>query len=141
MTNKLMLSVVVLLMWGTGVSAQTAFSASRTQVTHIPFSFVADDHTFPAGTYLVETDVAKPMLLLRGENQAPRLIMANREELSQAPGKGELVFRRYGSQFVLKAVCGQGSWEGQTLPSGKIERELAKEGQPQQVVMVQAGSR
>jgi hypothetical protein len=136
-----MLSVAVLLMLGTTLSAQTAFSASRTQVTHIPFSFVAADQTFPAGTYVIETDVSKQLLLLRGENQAPRLIMANREELSQAPGKGELVFRRYGGQFVLKAVRGQGSWEGQTLPTGKIERELAKVGQPQQVVMVQAGSR
>jgi hypothetical protein len=141
MTNKLMLTVAVLLMLGTGLSAQTAFSASRTQVTHIPFSFVADDHTFPAGNYVVETDQPKQLLLLRGENQAPRIIMANRQELSAAPGKGELVFHRYGNQFVLKAVRAQGSWEAQTLPTGKVERELAKVGQPQQVVMVQAGSR
>jgi hypothetical protein len=135
MSNKLMLTILSLLVLATGLSAQTAFSVS------IPFSFTADDHKFPAGTYAVEADRANGVVLLRGENQDARFMLANREELSEAPRKSKLVFQRYGSQFVLKAVRGQGNWEAQSWPTGKIERELAKAEQSQQLIMVQAGSR
>jgi hypothetical protein len=141
MTNKLMVTVVALLMLATAVSAQNNFPVSRTQVAHVPFGFTADDHTFPAGTYVLESDPEHQTIVLRGENQSPRLMLTNRNELSQAPGKGELVFQRYGSRFILKAVRVQGSFEGQSLPSGKIEKELAKQSQPLQEIAVQAGSR
>ena len=141
MANKLMLTILSLLMLATGLSAQTAFSVSYRQVTHIPFSFSADDHTFPAGNYVLEADRAKRLVLLRGENQEARFMRANTEELSEASRRSELVFQRYGSQFVLKAVHVQGSSEVQSLLTAKIEREFAKAGQPQQLVIVQAGSR
>ena len=141
MTNKLMTHIAALLMLAASLPAQTTFPVSRKQVAHIPFSFSADEHTFPAGTYLLETDPEKRVVVLRGENQEARFILANREELREAPQKGELVFQRYGSRFILKAVHVQGSYEAESLPSGKVEREWAKAGQPQQLVMVQTGSR
>jgi len=141
MTNKLTINVVTLLMLATGLSAQTNFPVSRKQVAHIPFSFTAEEHTFPAGNYVLESDPEKRVIVLRGEGQQPQMMLANREELKRAPEKSELVFRRYGSHFILKSVHVQWSEEAQSLPSGTIERELAKQGQPQEVVMVQAGSK
>jgi hypothetical protein len=141
MTNKLMMTAVTLLMLASAVSAQNNFPVSRKQVAHIPFSFTANEHTYPAGTYLLESDPEKQTIVLRGENKGAQLMLTNRDELRQAPDKGELVFQRYGSQFILKTVRVQGSYEAQTLPTGKVERELAKVTQPQQVVAVQTGSR
>ena len=141
MTNKLMMTIVTLLMLALGLSAQNNFPISRKQVAQIPFGFSADDHAYPAGTYEFESDPEKQTIVLRGENQSPRVMLTNRNELSQAPGKGELVFQRYGSRFILKAVRVQGSFEGQSLPSGKVEKELAKQSQPEQVIAVQTGSR
>ena len=141
MTNKLMMTIVTLSMLAAGLSAQNNFPVSRKQVAHIPFSFTADDHAYSAGTYVLESDPEKQTIVLRGENQSPRLMLTNRNELSQAPGNGELVFQRYGSRFILKAVRVQGSFEAQSLPSGKIEKELAKRSQPEQEIAVQSGSR
>jgi hypothetical protein len=139
--NKFVLTVLTLLMLATGLSAQSAFSVSYRLVAHIPFSFTADNHTFPAGTYLVEADRVKQVVLLQGENQDVRFMPANPKELSEPTKQSELVFQRYGSQFVFKAVHVQSSWEAQSLPTSEIEKELAKAGRPHQLVMVQSGSR
>jgi len=141
MTNKLMATLVTLLMLAAGVSAQNNFPVSRAQVAHIPFSFTADDRTFAAGTYVLESDPEKQTIVLRGENQPPRLMLTNRDELSKEPRKGELLFQRYGNRFILKAVRVQGSSEAQNLLPGKVEKELAKQSQPQQEIAVQTGLR
>jgi hypothetical protein len=141
MTNKLMTAIGTLLMLAASLSAQNNFPVSRTQVAHIPFSFSADDQAYPAGTYVLESDPEKQTIVLRGENQTPRLMLTNRNELRQAPGKGELVFQRYGSRFILKAVRVQNSLEAQNLLAGKVERELAKQGQRHEEIAVQAGTR
>jgi hypothetical protein len=141
MSNKLTIAAVAFLMLATSLYGQTNFPVSRKQVAHIPFSFTADEHSYPAGTYVLESDPERHVIVLRGESQNPRIIMTNREELRSAPDKGELVFKRYGSHFILKSVQVQHSEEAQSLPSGTIERELAKAGEAQQMVMVQAGSK
>ena len=66
------------------------------------------------------------------------MILTNRKESRSAPQRGKLVFQRYGASFFLAEVWTQDNATGQTLAPSAREKELAREKQPQQILVVQA---
>jgi hypothetical protein len=141
MTRKLTTLVVTLIILSAIGFAQTRFTMSNTQVVSIPFSFAAGSRTLPSGNYTLQVDTEKQIVLLRGENQAPLLLLANREELQRPAASSQLVFQRYGSHYVLKNVRVKASAEGEALIPGTLEKEIARNEKAAETVAVQVGTR
>jgi hypothetical protein len=83
----------------------------------VPFSFQVGDKSLPKGTYYVETEQAKVLLL--GLTTGAFAVSNRLEKTGNSP---QLVFHRYGSTYVLREV-----WTGSTgrsLPASRQERQL-----------------
>lgn len=140
MTKTLLGMAVTLTMLVTLAVAQGTLTSTKVVTASVPFSFTAGDRAFPAGTYTVHLDHEKQILILRGEEGKPMILLANNQESSNAPKTSQLVFRAVGSHFFLEQAWIQGSYEGQSLPPGASEKELARRTDAQRVI-VQTQSR
>lgn len=116
-----MICVLTLLLVG-GACAQTISVR-----TDIPFAFVVNGETVPAGQYTVELESGRSPLLVRGVNSAEGVwVLSNSTESLEASGKTKLLFHRYGNQYFLAQIWIGGERLGRELPESKRETELAK---------------
>ena len=90
----------------------------------IPFEFVANGKTMPAGecTIRAEGD-GTTILWIRSGNE--NLMAVPHSTQSPKPSeKTVLVFHRYGERYFLASISLQGRMAGYELPANKLESEL-----------------
>jgi hypothetical protein len=104
----------------------------------VGFEFAAGDKLLPAGEYTVRLNSERGTVVLRGEGQKPLMLLTARKESRSTPQRGKLVFQRYGTSFFLNEVWGKDNSVGQTLAPSAREKEMAREKQPQQILVVLA---
>ena len=95
----------------------------------VPFSFVVEQKTLPAGTYIVEpADNSDPtaLVLRTPDNKQRVVILAEESDMRVAPDRSELVFDEVGGKYFLCQVWQAGSLEGNALPKNESERALEK---------------
>ena len=138
MTKKLVstLAGLVLLLAVAPLYAGSILNHEMTIV--IPFVFTVGDKLLPAGDYTVQLNAERGTVVLQGEGQKPLMLLTARKESRSAPQRGKLVFQRYGTSFFLAEVWSQDNSTGQTLSRSAREKELAREKQPEQILVVQA---
>jgi len=140
MTKSMLIATLTCTIFMTiGAVAQTNLAGADVKVT-IPFNFYAGDQSLPAGTYIVKTEIAHRVIILRGEKTPGLFVTTNRLEAANLPEHGQLTFKRYGSNYFLQEVWVAGRGEGQQIRVGKLERELASKSKPVEMVMVQPHS-
>ncbi len=66
------------------------------------------------------------------------ILLTIRKKSRTVPVLGKLVFQRYGTSFFLAEVWSQNNATGATLAPSAREKELAREKQPEQILVVQA---
>lgn len=110
---------------------------------NIPFDFVVNQATLPAGTYSIgELDSGSPVLLIRGDNGKGSMVaISNHAESREASANSHLVFHRYGDQYFLAQIWVQGEAAGRQLRMTRREAEVAKNMQAQSNVIVLAALR
>jgi len=90
-----------------GASAR-AQAGTRLMGAVVPFPFVVNGHTMPAGKYTVERDdVASSVLVLRGDGKHhPEVFLPviHEETRPTADRHPALTFERKGDQYLLKQV-------------------------------------
>lgn len=97
-------SVRNLVLSAAALCATTAFAANQTRV-EVPFSFVAKNHAYHAGSYRVEVDADKSLLTLTSINEPSNHLMS-----IAGPGTGEpnprvsLTFDVMGSDHILRTI-------------------------------------
>lgn len=108
--------------------------AQTTLKANIPFDFSAGSSIMPSGTYVIE-DAGSHTQLLRCLNaKAAAFVMSN--SLSNARpdlSKNVLIFRVYGSDYVLSEIWASGS--GHQVRGSKKNATLAKSDQPKEVIV------
>ena len=90
---------------------------AATVEVNVPFAFVVQGKTLPAGQYRIEND--GPLVLLRGEkgNTAAMYVLANPAGGRDPAGeKAALIFTRYETQYRLTDVWESGSQGLEILP-------------------------
>ena len=98
---------------------------------NIPFDFIVDDKTFPAGEYFISrtrqysSDNVLTISGLEGRTLALHLTFG--VETLTPKKQGFVVFTRYGNQHFLSQVWVAGSTTGRALTKGRSERELERE--------------
>jgi hypothetical protein len=132
MKNFLLFAVALTLLITTA-SAQTVKVKAN-----IPFSFVVNRATMPAGEYLVESmDHDGGVLAIRDSNsKTTNLVISNSCESVKAATHTKLIFHRYGDRYFLSQVWIQGNNRGRELRPSDREKEVAKDFSVQQVVLM-----
>ena len=122
--KKQILNVVVTLSVIVALSVAVLAGLSRKIEANIPFDFMVNGKTLPAGHYTVDPGNTQYTLVIRNweTKQAVGAITQNCEV--GAGSKPQLVFRRYGDQYFLAKVIGDAN--GSELMKSRAEREAAK---------------
>ena len=117
--SSLMIGVVAI---GALASASHAVGQDRTVQANVPFAFQNGSQHLPAGTYRIDVS-SEHILLLRGTaNHTAGVAMTNPEQRSKAIDKGQIVFRKYGDRYYLRAVWLPGSEVGRKCVMTSAEK-------------------
>jgi len=125
-TTKLFLFAVVMMLGG--VLAANAQIAPQSQITtNVPFSFVVDGKTYPAGSYTFgrldttgRDDASQ--LVMRGP-KGVSVIIATIPTISTEGAKDtQLVFEKIAGQNFLTQIWGKGDTEGRELITSQAEK-------------------
>jgi hypothetical protein len=92
------------------------------------FPFAVGYATVPAGTYTVRPDDDDQSILWLTGDHVGVLFLTDNIEAGQTPAKSEIVFNRYGNDYVLKDIFMEGSGTGAEAMPAEAERHAAKHG-------------
>jgi len=80
-------------------------TASAAELTcHIPFSFVVNGTTLPAGQYAIETPASSGAMLLRGVRKSAYVMGLVNDSRADRVGRAQAVFLRTGDRYTLIEV-------------------------------------
>jgi hypothetical protein len=137
MTKKILdILAGLTLLFAVAAPLQAGSILNHEMTVTVVFEFAAGDKLLPAGEYTVRLNSERGTVVLRGEGQKPLMLLTARKESRSAPQRGKLVFQRYGTSFFLNEVWGQDNSVGQTLAPSAREKEMAREKQPQILVVL-----
>ncbi|HZE27152.1 MAG TPA: hypothetical protein VE083_07185 [Terriglobales bacterium] len=134
MKNQALTLVSVLsLLLATG----SAFAQSHEIKANVPFNFVVNRTTMPAGAYTISTLSAPgETLLIRGvDSKTIKLVNANYAQSNRPSERTKLVFRCYGTRYFLSQVWTEGSVRGRQFPKTAAESEVAMDFTPHDVIL------
>ena len=119
-------------------------NAQSIQVTaNVPFDFVVDKATLPAGDYSLDaiSSNSKALAVRNRDAGVQMMVLSNAaRSLNPAPDT-RLVFHRYGERYFLSQIWIQGEAEGRQLTTSKHEAEIATNAQRDQDVVIMAALR
>jgi hypothetical protein len=109
MLKTAMLGAAVVLASGTARAAEVL-------EVNVPFPFVVNHETFPAGRYQLEQDVldGPAVMIIRGMNTSHTAIVATHEAGGQGPRKPALQFEHRENEYRLQNVW-ESPTEGQSI--------------------------
>lgn len=129
---KLFLSLCLVAGLGGAVTASAQVESDTTIEANIPFAFVVEQTTLPAGKYVIrvaETDNLKVMeIRSAGRRGAAVLFETQGVQPERAPSRSELVFDKLGDQYFLSQIFVEGEPTGAQLLKSKMERRLEEGG-------------
>jgi hypothetical protein len=139
MTKKILdILTGLILLFAVAAPLQAGSILNHEMTVTVGFEFAAGDKLLPAGDYTVQLNPERGTVVLRGEGQKPLMLLTARKESRSAPQRGKLVFQRYGTSFFLNEVWSQDNSVGQTLAPSARENDMAREKQPQQILVLLA---
>jgi hypothetical protein len=120
--------------------------AAKAQSAHsfemeIPFPFILEDRTFPAGKYLVRRiDPAKPNVLMfkNGDARIVRLVLTHRVESESPSTVSTLVFIRRQEKLYLFQIWTGGDKDGNQIPLLNEEDRRDRDGAAPSIVRLRA---
>ena len=139
MTKKILNTLAgLILLFAVAAPLQAGSILDHEMTVTVPFEFAAGDKVLPAGDYTVQVNPERGSVVLRGEGHRSQILLTIRKKSRTVPVLGKLVFQRYGTRFFLAEVWSQNNATGATLAPSAREKELAREKQPEQILVVQA---
>jgi hypothetical protein len=118
------------------VSAGSAFAQTTKIKVDVPFNFVVNRTTMPAGTYTIADVGVGSTLVVRGtDNRSVKLVNASYDHASKPSDRTKLVFRCYGNRYFLSQIWMEGSDRGRRLPKTAAETEVAMDFTPHDVIL------
>lgn len=120
---------LLVVMLGVAMVGESVAQSLRMKA-NIPFDFVVNGSTLPAGEYTIQSfGVADGKTLRVGSISSHQGALVNaidvdKGDLAQST---KLVFHRYGNRYFLSQVWVRGDERGRELPKSHRESELAKD--------------
>ncbi|MCM3873470.1 MAG: hypothetical protein ND895_22535 [Pyrinomonadaceae bacterium] len=130
--SKLFLALCLLTVGG-GIVANAQIDSDITIEVSVPFPFVVDNTTLPAGKYEIRTidDNTLSVLELRSVNGHTSVVFETDAAVTpdgQSATKTELVFDKVGGKDFLSQVWLAGSSSGSQLAKSRMEKKLEGRG-------------
>lgn len=134
-------AIVVSIVLGLFLLAASAPSQAQQPLrVKIPFAFVADNATLPAGEYTVQParDGSPALILQRidGRGNDSAIVMTHPAECNSPKVQSSLVFHVYAEGYFLSEMWTVGNTSGRQLRTSRIEKQLAKNETSHEVVLV-----
>ena len=108
--------------------AQTTVS-QRLMTVNIPFAFAVEDHSLPAGEYLVLTVTPERSIRIASTDGKYSAIVNTLPNYANSPSeKSRLVFHRYGNEYFLRQVWTAGQNVARNPLSSKRATEIVSSG-------------
>lgn len=122
-----LLTALFLLFAGTAVAQRWS---SPQLITNVPFDFVVNDTTLPAGTYIVKTHTTGYALMIQNRDHPEHSTMVNNNIILLAPrtthDSAKLVFSLNNGEHVLHQVKLQGDDHSHDIIHGTDVAELVE---------------
>jgi hypothetical protein len=133
MKKKLLITAALALLGTTAASAQTVNVKAN-----VPFSFIVNRATLPAGQYSLNSvdDHGTALAIRSTDSKTTNLVLSNACVSTKGANKTKLVFHRYGGRYFLSQIWMAGNDRGREIPPGAREKEIARDYPMQQVVLV-----
>ena len=129
MKSSRILITICLLFTSASVFAQTTPS-QRLMKVNIPFAFGVEDHSLPAGQYLVFTVTPERSIRIVSTDGKHSAIVNDLPNYGSQPSpNSRLVFHRYGNEYFLAQVWTAGQNVGRNPLSSKKAMENASNGE------------
>ena len=102
----------------------------------VPFSFIVNRATLPAGEYSVKSVDERVLAISSLTSKTTNLVISNSCEMPEPVGQTKLVFHRYGDQYYLNQIWVAGMDAGHQIPVNPREKEVAKDFSMQEVTLM-----
>ena len=135
--NRLIMMVCLSVIVTGAAKAQSAHSFE----VEIPFPFILEDRTLPAGKYLVERiDPAKPNVLMfkNADARIVRLMLTQRVESERPSAVSTLIFMRRQEKLYLFQIWTSGDKDGRQIPLLNEEERRDQQGAAASIVRLRA---
>jgi hypothetical protein len=130
------LITICLLLTAASLFAQTT-SSQRLMKVDIPFAFGVDDHSLPAGEYLVLTVTPERLTRIVSTDGKHSAIVPTLPNYASSPSENSrLVFHKYGNEYFLAQVWTAGQNVARNPLSSQRAMEVASNGGTPQTVTV-----
>ncbi len=132
-TYRTFLAAVALVALTLMISPTPIQAQGTLALVKVPFDFHIGDKTMPAGQYTVSkgrNDASVVQISDRDGHSSVILAIPVTRRFETDP---KLIFNRYGDEYFLTEVRWMESSSAAQIPPSALERELAKNGSPQQV--------
>ncbi len=91
------------------------------------FPFTVGNTTMPAGSYTINPDFDNPQILELAGSGGFALFQVELTEANKTPSTTEVVFKRYGSGYLLKDIWVEGQNSGATATAAEGERHAKRQ--------------
>jgi hypothetical protein len=136
MKNNLLLFAAALAL------AVTTFASAQTikVKVKVPFGFIVNRATLPAGEYVVQSvdDLGKVLAIRDLDTNTTNLVAFNSCTSLVSASQSKLIFHRYGDRYFLNQIWVEGNNLGHELGLGPREKEVAKDFSVREVVLIAA---
>jgi hypothetical protein len=135
--------VSLLGVFGLLLVAACASAQSMKVTANVPFNFVVDKATLPAGAYSIDAlSTGSTTLLIQNRDARIQMVtLPNNAEQLRPSDSTCLVFHRYGDRYFLSQIWVAGNSSGRQFKISRHESEVATNAQPAQDVIVLASLR
>ena len=120
------------------LAAGSAFAQTIKVRADVPFKFIINKETLPAGQYTIESFGSldgRTLSIRSADMNAKAMVRANSVQSRQAAEETKLVFQRYGDRYFLSQIWVAGRKLGHQLPKSARETELARDSRPQETII------
>jgi hypothetical protein len=122
------LITIALLFTAATLFAQTTPS-QRLMTVNVPFAFAVEDHSLPAGEYLVFTVTPERSIRIVSADGKHSAIVNTLPNYAKSPSEtSRLVFHKYGNEYFLAQVWTSGQNVARNPLSSKRAMEIASSG-------------
>ena len=117
-------SAALLILMLAGLTGLVNAQTRPTVVAEVPFNYIANGKTMPAGECIVRID-SDAGSVLRIESEGQQIFaLAMPNDSTKSAEETTLVFHKYGTRYFLASVSRRGQNRSYTLPAGSLEKEL-----------------
>jgi hypothetical protein len=123
------------------LAVTTVASAQTIKVkVKVPFSFIVNRATLPAGEYLVQSvdDEGRVLAIRDLDTNTTNLVVFNSCTSLASASQTKLIFHRYGERYFLNQIWIEGNNSGHELSPGPREKEVAKDFSVRELVLIAA---